>query len=95
VVGDCAAYPEQEGARAGLQHLWTASLLLLLVLWALLLVVGFALFICAGSPFQDAMQLRGTGNLARFGTDLVCERDDTVYPRDWATCCREPWRRGL
>ncbi|WP_213804647.1 potassium channel family protein [Granulicella sp. dw_53] len=48
-----------------------SSLLLLLGLWALLLVTGFAFFYFAlGSPFQDAMQAKGSGLLGRFGTDL-------------------------
>ena len=47
------------------------SLLLLLALWALLLVVGFALFFFAmGSPFVDAMHLQEAGSLAMFRTDL-------------------------
>jgi hypothetical protein len=47
------------------------SLLLLLVLWALLLLVGFALFFFAmGSPFADAAHLEETTWLAHFGSDL-------------------------
>ena len=47
------------------------SLLLLLALWALLLVLGFALFFFAmGSPFADAMHMTEASSLARFGTDL-------------------------
>jgi hypothetical protein len=47
------------------------SLLLLLALWGVLLVLGFALFFFAlGSPFQDSMQATKFGLLARFGTDL-------------------------
>ncbi len=47
------------------------SLLLLLVLWALLLLVGFALFFFAlGSPFVDAMHMREVTSLAMFRTDL-------------------------
>jgi hypothetical protein len=43
----------------------------LLVLWAVLLVVGFALFYFAmGSPLADAAHLEETGWLAHFGTDL-------------------------
>src|ERR1700712_2698683 len=43
------------------------SLLLLLGLWALLLVVGFALFFFAlGSPFQDSFMPAGAGVLTRF-----------------------------
>ena len=47
------------------------SLLLLLLVWAVLLVMGFALFYFAlGSPFADAMQQQNAGTLKRFGTDL-------------------------
>jgi hypothetical protein len=47
------------------------SLLLLLVLWALLLLLGFALlFFAMGSPFADVAHLQETSWLARFGTDL-------------------------
>jgi hypothetical protein len=47
------------------------SLLLLLALWGVLLVLGFALFFFAlGSPFQDSMQATKAGLLARFATDL-------------------------
>ena len=47
------------------------SLILLLVVWAMLLVVGFGLFFFAmGSPFADAMVTPNSGQWARFGTDL-------------------------
>ena len=47
------------------------SLLLLLLLWALLLIVGFALFFFAmGSPFADSIVGAGAGAWTRFGTDL-------------------------
>jgi hypothetical protein len=47
------------------------SLLLLLLLWALLLISGFALFYFSlGSPFGDVMMLHNSGAWARFGTDL-------------------------
>jgi hypothetical protein len=47
------------------------SLLLLLGLWALLLLVGFALFFFAmGSPFVDAMHMREVTWLTMFRTDL-------------------------
>ncbi|CAN5491233.1 hypothetical protein BH10ACI4_BH10ACI4_27450 [soil metagenome] len=47
------------------------SLLLLLVLWAVLLILGFACFFFAlGSPFSDALHGPGTGILGRFATDL-------------------------
>lgn len=47
------------------------SLLLLLFLWALLLILGFALFFFSmGSPFADSIVGAGAGRWARFGTDL-------------------------
>jgi hypothetical protein len=47
------------------------SLLLLLLLWALLLISGFALFYFSmGSPFGDTLQLHTGGVLSRFGTDF-------------------------
>jgi hypothetical protein len=47
------------------------SLLLLLLVWALLLLVGFALFFFAmGSPFADAMHATQASWFARFETDL-------------------------
>lgn len=47
------------------------SLLLLLVLWALLLILGFALFFFSmGSPFADSIVGSGASLWARFGTDL-------------------------
>jgi hypothetical protein len=47
------------------------SLLLLLLLWALLLISGFALFYFSlHSPFADTMQLHSSSTWAQFGTDL-------------------------
>jgi hypothetical protein len=47
------------------------SLLLLLSLWALLLIVGFALFFYSmGSPFADSIIGAGGSGWTRFGTDL-------------------------
>jgi len=47
------------------------SLLLLLLLWALLLISGFALFyFSAGSPLGDAMMQHSASTWAQFGTDL-------------------------
>ena len=47
------------------------SLLLLLLLWALLLISGFAMFYFSmGSPFGDAMLLHTASAWARFGTDF-------------------------
>jgi Ion channel len=47
------------------------SLLLLLLLWALLLISGFALFYFSlHSPFADAMLLHTASGWAQFGTDL-------------------------
>lgn len=47
------------------------SLLLLLSLWALLLIVGFALFFYSmGSPFADSIVGAGASAWTRFGTDL-------------------------
>jgi hypothetical protein len=47
------------------------SLLLLLLLWALLLICGFAMFYFSiGSPFGDLMLLHMGSAWARFGTDL-------------------------
>jgi hypothetical protein len=47
------------------------SLLLLLVLWAVLLVTGFALlFFALGTPFADAIDGVGASVLARLRTDL-------------------------
>ena len=47
------------------------SLLLLLLLWALLLISGFAMFYFSmRSPFGDAMMQHTPGSWAQFGTDL-------------------------
>ncbi len=47
------------------------SLLLLLLLWAILLICGFAMFFFSmGSPFNDAMMGPGSSAWARLGTDL-------------------------
>lgn len=47
------------------------SLLLLLLVWALLLVLGFGLFFFAmGSPFADSIVGAGAGAWTRFGSDL-------------------------
>ena len=47
------------------------SLLLLLLLWALLLISGFAMFYFSmGSPFGDAMLQHTANAWARFGTDF-------------------------
>src|SRR5882762_1130486 len=47
------------------------SLLLLLLLWALLLISGFALFYFAmGSPFGDTLLQHTASPWARFGTDF-------------------------
>lgn len=47
------------------------SLLLLLLLWAVLLIFGFALiFFSMRSPFGDVMLGHDPGHLAKFGTDL-------------------------
>lgn len=47
------------------------SLLMLLLLWALLLISGFALvFFSMASPFGDAMMGHNGSQLAQFGTDL-------------------------
>lgn len=47
------------------------SLLLLLLLWALLLICGFAsIYFSMHSAFGDAMMGHSTGALAEFGTDL-------------------------
>jgi hypothetical protein len=47
------------------------SLLLLLLLWALLLISGFALFYFSmGSPFADLLLLHTGSAWSRFGTDL-------------------------
>lgn len=47
------------------------SLLLLLLVWALLLVLGFGLFFFAmGSPFADSIVGPGAGAWTRFGSDL-------------------------
>jgi hypothetical protein len=47
------------------------SLLLLLLLWAFLLISGFALFYFSmGSPFGDVMLLHAASAWARFGTDF-------------------------
>jgi hypothetical protein len=47
------------------------SLLLLLLLWALLLISGFALFFFSlHSPFGDAMMQHSSSRWAQFGTDL-------------------------
>jgi Ion channel len=47
------------------------SLLLLLLLWALLLICGFALFYFSmRSPFGDLMMLHSNSAWAQFGTDL-------------------------
>ena len=47
------------------------SLLVLLSLWALLLIAGFALFFYSmGSPFADSIVGSGASGWTRFGTDL-------------------------
>ena len=47
------------------------SLLLLLFLWAMLLILGFALFYFAlGTPFTDVMGVQTAAGLSRFRTDL-------------------------
>jgi hypothetical protein len=47
------------------------SLILLLFLWALLLILGFALFYYSlGSPFTDVMGVQSTHGLSEFRTDL-------------------------
>jgi hypothetical protein len=47
------------------------SLILLLMFWAILLILGFALFFFAmGSPFSDGMRSPNGGELSRFATDL-------------------------
>ncbi len=47
------------------------SLLMLLLMWAILLIVGFGLiYFSMQSPFGDAMLLHSASTLARFGTDL-------------------------
>ncbi len=47
------------------------SLLMLLLLWALLLICGFAMFFFSmRSPFGDVMMGHGASALAQFGTDL-------------------------
>lgn len=47
------------------------SLLLLLLLWAILLILGFGLFFFAmGSPFADSIVGTGARGWTRFGTDL-------------------------
>lgn len=47
------------------------SLLLLLLLWAMLLIVGFALFYFAlGTPFTDVMGVQTAAGLTKFRTDL-------------------------
>jgi Ion channel len=47
------------------------SLILLLVIWAILLIMGFALFYLAlGSPFVDAMRGPNAGPWTRFSTDV-------------------------
>ena len=47
------------------------SLILLLLLWALLLILGFALFFFSmGSPFADSILGPGANTWSRFGSDL-------------------------
>jgi hypothetical protein len=68
------------------------SLLLLLLVWAVLLLVGFALFFFAmGSPFADAAHLEESAWLAHFGSDLYVSGTTLftlglgdVVPRIWA-----------
>jgi ion channel len=68
------------------------SLLLLLLVWAMLLLLGFALFFFAmGSPFADAAHLEESAWLAHFGSDLYVSGTTLftlglgdVVPRIWA-----------
>jgi Ion channel len=68
------------------------SLLMLLLVWAVLLLVGFALFFFAmGSPFADAAHLEESAWLAHFGSDLYVSGTTLftlglgdVVPRIWA-----------
>ena len=47
------------------------SLLMLLLIWALLLILGFGLFFFSmGSPFADSIVGSGAGAWTRFGSDL-------------------------
>ncbi len=72
------------------------SLLALLVLWAVLLTIGFALLLFAfRSPFQDSSLAAGAGPLSRFMTDLYVSGTTltTLGPGDVAP--RSQWARAL
>ena len=71
------------------------SLLLLLVVWAVLLVAGFALFFFAmGSPFADCDGDAGAGGSAHLPHRSLCERDDAVYAGAGRCGAARVWRRG-
>jgi len=72
------------------------SLLALLVLWALLLTIGFALLLFAvHSPFQDASLTAGSGRVPHFLTDLYVSGTTltTLGPGDVVP--RSQWARAL
>ena len=72
------------------------SLLGLLVLWAILLTVGFALLLFAmGSPFQDSSVAAGAGALRHLGMDLYVSGTTltTLGPGDVVP--RSQWARAL
>jgi len=72
------------------------SLLLLIVLWAILLVIGFALLLFAiRSPFVDSSLPMGAGNFGHFLTDLYVSGTTltTVGPGDVVS--RNVWARAL
>ena len=72
VGGAGRARPQQQGTGADLQCIYgPLSLLLLLLLWALLLISGFAMFYFSmRSPFGDVMMGHSTSAWAQFGTDF-------------------------
>ncbi len=72
------------------------SLLVLLVIWAVMLIVGFALLLFAiGSPFLDSSVPAGAGSLLHFGTDLYVSGTTltTLGPGDVVP--RSVWARAL
>ena len=72
------------------------SLLMLLMLWAVLLTVGFGLILFAmGSPFQDGSVLQATDQAAHLRTDLYVSGTTltTLGPGDVVP--RSQWVRGL
>jgi hypothetical protein len=73
--GPWTAMAERTGNKRVQEQIYSIygplSLLLLLLLWAILLIVGFGLFYYAlGTPFTDVLGVQTTAGISRFRTDL-------------------------